>query len=143
MKLVACEVFSLVFYNSCELQFFSPVAAHEMIWRDFAQLGRLRTANLSRVFAAWVKITTAGRVRRAGDFTRQILDDMPLVRVGNRNSRHQGGSVRMARSLEKLFCRSHFDHLTDIHNTNAMADMFDDAQIMGYEEVSPVELFLQ
>jgi hypothetical protein len=57
-----------------------------------------------------------------------------------RNSIEQNPGVRMQRPAEEIFPIRHLHHLSHIHDCNSITDMFDDAKVMGDEEVGETQL---
>ena len=98
-----------------------------------------------RIFAARVEIAAAGCVRGIGHFA--FEDDAPLCitqqRIGLGHGREQGLGVGMLRLREKFIGRGQLHHLAHIHHCHPVADVFDDAQVVGDEEVGQVKLFLR
>ena len=43
----------------------------------------------------------------------------------------------------EIACRSNFDNATQVHHSDAVADVFHHRQIMGNEQIGEVELVLQ
>jgi hypothetical protein len=57
-----------------------------------------------------------------------------------RNSIEQNPSVRMQRPAEEILPIGHLHHFSHIHDSNSITDMFDDAKVMGDEEVGETQL---
>ena len=49
----------------------------------------------------------------------------------------------MAGLVVKLLCRGYLDNSTQVHHRNSITDVLDNAEVVGDEEVSQAEFFLQ
>jgi len=64
------------------------------------------------------------------------------LRVGDRHSVEQGFGVGVAWLMVKLLCSGYFDNPTQVHHRDPVADVLDNAEVVGDEEVSQTEFFL-
>src|SRR5215207_7459201 len=95
-----------------------------------AEYRRLPPANIHHVRAARVKATA---YRRIGDARHSPFQNKPLSATRrNRNWRRceQRCCVRVRRLPENLFARAYFDNLSEVHDSDTVADMVNEAQIM-------------
>lgn len=115
----------------------------EMTWRNFAEHRDLYTAQVHRVLAARMKVTTGRRIRRTWHFAFQFDTARLYARVGDRHSRHQRGGVRMLGRAIQFFSGCHLDELADVHHRDAVADVLDDTEVMRDEKVREVQSLLE
>ena len=112
---------------------------------DFLKLGKLLRADALRDRAARVETAAGRRIQRRrrvaseDDALAGLLD----IRIGNRHGRQQRLRVRMVRlAVERLPVRN-LDHLTQIHNGNAIGDVLHDGQVVGDKQICGTELVLE
>ena len=102
-------------------------------------------ANLGRVAAARMEPAAARRVDRARHVP---LEHDPLalrgqVRIRHRDGREQRLRVRHDRPLVQLLGRRQLHELAEIHDGDPVADVADDAEVVGDEDVRQLELVLK
>ena len=81
--------------------------------------------------------------RSVGDFA---LEDDPIgakARTGFGDGGHQHLGIRMLRRREQLFGVRALHDPADIHHRDPLADMLDDAQVMGDEEIGQPKSLLE
>ena len=121
------------------------MTGHEMAEYDFLQWGRLQCARCKRVWAAGMEATTAGRIARARHFPLQERARSPRLdrAVGHRHGGEQRLRIGMKRIVVKAVLGRDLDDLAQIHDGDAVAQMPDDCQIMGHEQISQPEPLAQ
>jgi len=62
-----------------------------------------------------------------------------VVRIDDWNSRQQCFRVGVHRVVEDLAGRGQLDDASEVHDCNAVADVFDDAEVVGDENVGQLE----
>ncbi len=110
---------------------------------DLAELRFDLAAERNRQWTAWVKSASAGRVEGAG---RIAPEDNALTGgcwIGNRDGTHQGQGIRVKRALKQVFAAGELNYLAQVHYGDTVTNVLDDAQVMGYEQVSQAELGLK
>ena len=105
-------------------------------WRRFP-------ADLCHILAASVEQATVGRIGRARPLTGQKHRLHHLTGVGFRNRRHQVFGVGMLRRIIQFLGRCYLNDLAQVHHRNPVAGISDFREIVGDEQVSPVELHLK
>ena len=65
------------------------------------------------------------------------------LRIGHGNRFEQGARIGMRRVAENAIHRTLLDDAAEIHDGDAVADMFDDRQIVADENVGEIPLALQ
>lgn len=90
-----------------------------------------------------MEVAAAGGIDGAGDFPGE--DDAPgdLHRVGRGGGREKGLCVRVAGVFVELDAVGDFDDFAQVHNGDAVAEMFDDGEVMGDEEVGEFQFVLE
>src|SRR5215468_4104658 len=107
------------------------------------ELRRLLAAERLCDRAPCMKMTAGRRLQRARHIATQP-DALALHPwIGYRDRRQQRFGVGMFRRRIELTRRCRLDDAAEIHDGDAPADMFDDRQIMGDEEISEPQLLLQ
>src|SRR5215831_169051 len=107
------------------------------------ELRRLLAAERLCDRAPCMKMTAGRRLQRARHIATQP-DALALHPwIGYRDRRQQRFGVGMFRRRIELTRRCRLDDAAEIHDGDAPADMFDDRQIMGDEEISESKLLLQ
>ena len=112
---------------------------------DLLELGHLGGAALIGVGAAGAEAAAARRVQRAGHIALQH-NAVALAgrhRVSHRNGRDQAAGVGVDAVGDQLKAVGQLDQLAQIHNTDAVGDMLDNAQVMRDKEVGQPHLLLQ
>ena len=66
-----------------------------------------------------------------------------LDRIRDWDGRQQRLCVRVQWFAENTFAIRQLYHLTQIHHTHAIADMLNDAEVMGNEQIRQTEFALQ
>ena len=86
-----------------------------------------------------------GRVQRAGHLALERLVRALRLdpRVRDRHRREQRPGVGVQRIVEELVRFGQLDHLAQVHHRDPVAEVVDDAQIVGDEEVGELELLAQ
>ena len=95
--------------------------------------------------ASGVEVAAGRRVRRARHVTGQ---DDPLAaalddRVRDRHCRQQGDRVGMERAIVQIDGGRRFDEAAQVHNGYPVADVADDREVVGDEQVGQLELVLE
>ena len=86
----------------------------------------------------------ANPVRGAWDFAVEAgKAGTPLRRVGHRYGFDQAPGVGVARVAKDLVARAHLDDLAEIHDGDAVGDVFYHRHVMRDEEIGDAELALQ
>ena len=102
-----------------------------------------RPAELLAQLAARVEATARRRVDRARDVAAQ---DDPLaaqLRVGDRDRRHERLGVGVLLVAEQLAPVGQLGDPTEVHDRHPVADVLDDAHVVGHEDVGQAELTLE
>ena len=79
--------------------------------------------------------------QRAGNIPLQDDALTLLLHLGNGGGGENGDGVRMPRRIEQLVPRGHFHDCAEIHDRDAVTDVFHYAQIMRYKKIGQVKLF--
>ncbi len=66
-----------------------------------------------------------------------------IVGIGDGDGGQESGGVGVKGILIEAFGCGDFDDLTEIHYGNAVGDVFDDAEVVGDEQVGEIEGFLE
>ena len=114
-----------------------------MARRHLAHLRLLDRAAVEGVGAAGVEAAARGRVDRARHVA---LEDDALLRgvgVGHRHRRQQRLGVGVLRPREQRGAVGDLDDLAEIHDRDAVADVLDDRDVVGDEQIGEAELALQ
>lgn len=119
------------------------VAGSEATWLFLFERRFDLRADRLRDRATCVETTAARWVDRARHITSEQDALTANSGVRNRGSREQRGGVWVQRHVVQLARRSHLDELAEVHDADTVADIFDDWQIVGDEEVSQAKLGLQ
>ena len=110
------------------------------------ELGRIdRAAGLEGVAAAGVEAASRGRCGRRRDVALEH-DALALalaLRVRHRDRREERLGVGVLRALVHLVGRALFDDAAEVHHRDAVADVTDEREVVGDEEVGDAELLLQ
>jgi hypothetical protein len=119
------------------------VAGDEMTLVDFLHHPLPFRALRRRLRAARVEPAAGRRGDEAGDlsFQMNVFISLPGIRYGDRGKKRLG--VWVERVLEQVRGVGVFDDLSCVHDSDAITDEFDDAKVMGDEEVREMELLLQ
>ncbi len=75
-------------FNPGQMKLFGAMTGNKMIRSDFTQLGRFYAASLLGVLTPGMEITATGWIGRAGNFARQVLDDMAPGGIGDWHCHH-------------------------------------------------------
>ncbi len=121
------------------------MAGHPVVFANVPPLGDTHAALIDGDRAARVEIAARGRPQRARHVACQDDALAPGLHNGVRN-RHGGKErlrVRVERVLIKLRTICHLGDPAQIHDRHAIADMPDDRQIVGDEEIGQPEIVLQ
>ena len=89
--------------------------------------------------AAGGRVDGGRRVAGEHDALAGALD----VGIGRGNSAHQGARVGMLRALDDVGGGAELDDLAEIHDGDAIGDVFHDRKIMGDEDETETHLFYQ
>src|ERR1700722_17321338 len=92
-------------------------------------------AYLLREWAACSESAAGRNVNGAGHIALQQLPLLTHVWVGNRNRLQKSTGIRMLRRSKYVVSRTFFYNYTKVHNTNAVADVPYNRQIMSNEQV--------
>lgn len=106
-----------------------------MVIADINQFRLLRGAFLAAAVAARVEAAAFRRVDGARYIAFQHVLHRGNIRVRNRNRPQQRLRVRMQRVVEQFLLRRNLDDVAQIHHSNAVADVFDNAQVVRNEDV--------
>ena len=96
----------------------------------------LYLASRSSMSAAGVKVTSMRRIDGTGYVA---LKDNPLSfdrGVGDWNGREQGLGIWVCRPCIERLLWSHLYELAQVHNGNAIADVFDNRQVVRDEQIA-------
>ena len=100
-------------------------------------------ADFRAVFAARMELAAGRRIDGAGNIALENLDLAIGVKVRRRNGVHQRLSVGVLGIVEQLLRVGQLDDIAQIHNADAVGDIFDDRQIVRDEQVRQILLVLQ
>ena len=121
------------------------MAGSEVARSRLLPLWRLLPAHVLGVDTTRVEVAPAGRIRWVGNLSRK--DDAVHLGfgVGLGHRRQQGLGVRCkgASGCEQLVGLGQLHHLSDVHNSDPIRDVLDDAEIVGDEQIGEIELRLQ
>ena len=123
-----------------------PVAADQPPRRELAQHRHLVVApGLLPPRAAGVEPAAARRVRRRRQVTGQQDPLAPLLddRVGHRDGAHQRARVGVQRLLVQVVGRRLLDQRPEVHDADDVADVPDDGEVVGDDQVGEPEPLLQ
>ena len=106
-----------------------------MVWKNLFQRNILLHAFIAARTAPAIEAASRLRIDRARNVA--LEDDALTMDI---NTRHgdcgqQRLGVGMQRIAEQLLCRRHFHDFAEIHNSNALADMLDNTQIVRNEQI--------
>ena len=111
------------------------MTTHKMIRRNLFQHRRLLPAHGLRILAPRMEMTTRRRIGRVCYFA--LKDDAvgakARIRFGDR--RQEGFGIGMLRKREQLFGRRGLHDSADVHYSDPVADVLDDAQVVSDEEI--------
>lgn len=87
---------------------------------------------------------TTGRIEWRRDFSLQDNAFIFPYDIGirDRNRRKQGNGVGMKRVLEEFLRGSKLYHMAEVHDGNAVRDVFDDQEVVSDKQVGKVQFFL-
>ena len=85
--------------------------------------------------AARMEVATGGWVDRARHIAGHAMFGARQRRIGQWHGGEQRLGVRVQRAREQRCLVGVFDDAPEIHHRHAMADMFDDREIMRHEQV--------
>ncbi len=108
-------------------------------WRLFER------AFFNRNWASGMKPAAGGRVHWTGNIAFED-DSLPFpldFGIRNRNRRNQRLRIGMKWRQVNFFGFRKLDDLTEVHDRDAVADMFYKIESVGNKKVSQIELFLQ
>ena len=111
---------------------------------NLLELGHSLGASLSCMGATGAERTAGGSVERTGNVAVEN-DSLVCSRdlgIGNRNSRDQRLGIGMERMVINFISVSKLDHLTEIHNGDAIAYVPYYEQIVSDEKIGETKLFL-
>jgi hypothetical protein len=91
-----------------------------------------RTSGLT-IAAAGMEAAAPGRIERAWNVAVQDNPPTPFFAIGNRDGRNLGLGIRMQGLQKEFAATSQFDNFAQVHDGHAVADVTNNAQIMGYE----------
>ena len=114
-----------------------------MVLLYFFERGLLGMADIFCIEAACVKAAPFWRIDGAGDIS---LEDNPfLLHGGVRRwgSGQQGLGIGMQGASIEFFTGGELHDFTQVHDGHPIADVFYNAQVVGYEKVGQIELCLQ
>ncbi len=109
-----------------------------MIGPDLFPLRLHLLADVGAVLAAGVELTALGWIDGAGDIAFQEDGVLLCVGVGGRDGSQEGDGVGVGGVVKELNGVGQLDEVTQIHDTDAVADMLDDREVVGDEEVGKV-----
>src|SRR5215467_1860934 len=126
-----------------QLELVSPVAADDVARRELLERGRPGSAHLDRMRAARMEV--AARRRRGGIRHLALQDDAltarTRIRLGHRGQERRG--VRVLGRREDLLGLAELNDAADVHHSDAVTDVADDAQVVRDEEIGQPKLLLQ
>ena len=89
-----------------------------------------------------MKRATARRINGIGNISLDGERFCPAVRIRQRNRLQQGPGIGMSGVTAEILGGGKLDNRTQIHHGNAVADMFNNAQIVGDKDVGKIEFIL-
>ena len=89
-----------------------------------------------RFRAAGMKPASRGRINRAGHFSLQDNPLFLLFRLWNRDSAEERSRIRVEWVRVQFCVFGYLYNLTKIHHRYTVRDMFDNAKIVGYEQIT-------
>jgi len=89
-----------------------------------------------------VEAATAGRIERAGHIALQQDALPPDGRVGDGDGRHERLGIGVQGVGVEGVARGHLDHLAQVHDADALAEVLDYAQVVGNEQVGQAKVAL-
>lgn len=99
---------------------------------------------IARHEATGVELTALRGMDRAGDVT---LEDDPLlvdaVGVGGGDGREQSHGIGMSRISEESVGIAELNDVTEVHNAYSIRDISYDGEVVRYEEIGEILLFLE
>lgn len=106
-----------------------------MAGRYLPKLWFLFFTQLGCISASCSEPASAGRIQRAGNIAFQYnpLFLTALSRIGNRDGRDKGSGIWVNAVENQLIIVGQLHKLAQIHNTYAVTDVLDNAQVMGDE----------
>ena len=114
-----------------------------MVLFNFFEGGLLGMADLLCIEAACVKPASFWRIDGTGDISLENNSFLFHGGVRRRGGRQQGLGIGVQGAPIEFFTISELHDFTQVHDGHPVADVFYDAQVVGYEQVGQVELFLQ
>jgi hypothetical protein len=112
-----------------------PMAGNQMAAADILHAGFLDAATFDgkgapgMKTAAWRGFQGAGNIAAEDNTPRFVFD------VRDWNAGQQGVGVRVQGVLEKILRFGQFDHLAQVHDGQAIADVFDHQEMVGDEKI--------
>ena len=105
--------------------------------------GLFLCAALLCIGAARSEAAAAGRINGTGNVSLQPFDFSRVIRIGHRNGRQQCFRVWMLRILKELIRTAKLNDVAQIHHHDAIAQVLNDAQIVGNKDVRQAVFLLQ
>ena len=93
--------------------------------------------------ASGVKPASGRRIDGARNFALRNRVGPPVLGVRHRYGSQEGGRVGMNGILEYFLQGSHFNDLSQIHDSHSITDILARCQVMGNEKVGEVEFLLE
>src|SRR5262249_41733503 len=128
----------------------TPIEPRDLDFRASNPMARLHLSQVWQGLAASFDGQRATRMEHAAGRrihrARHLTLDSPVLapfldrRIGDRHGLEQCPRVRMQRIAVQLITVGELDHLAKVHDRDTMAQVTDNAEIMGNEEVGEVEL---
>ena len=119
------------------------MAGYFVAWRGFFEFGAACITDIHAVTAAGVEGAAAVWIGWAWDISCEddALGSLSWVEVGGCGEKGLG--VRVKGIAIKFSFGCDFCHSSEIHDADAVADVADDGEVVGDEEVSELELLLE
>jgi hypothetical protein len=111
-------------------------------WRHLSRAD-LRVTEFGAQRAARMEPTARRRIHRTGYVAGEDDPLAPELRIGHRDGRHQGGRVGVLLALEQVVPLAELGDAAQVHHRDAIADVLDDAHVVGDEHVGQPELTLE
>ena len=107
------------------------VASYEMVRRNFFPFRNDLFANFGAVSASGMEFAAFRRIYRAGDIAFKNLKIFMAFIFGGRNCVKKSFGIRMNRVIEDFLRICKLYHITEIHNTDSVGNIFNNRKVMG------------
>ena len=93
--------------------------------------------------AAALEFTAGWRIKRAGHVALEGFPPVGILSLTRGDGREEGEGVRVERVVEEILGRGIFHDMSEVHDSDRVADVTHHVEIVGDEEVAEVEPGLQ